>query len=95
MKKEPLPPHRRRDQQHDLHEATGNGAETDAEEEEEEEGGRYGETLRGAKLEVILVGRDMLPRRKTRTSRNLPPNMFTCCCRKSIETSHTTTMGCT
>ena len=42
------PPHRRRDQQHDLHEATGNGAETDAEEEDDnEEGERDGETPRG------------------------------------------------
>ena len=33
------------------------------------------------------------PQRKTRIYLNLPWNVLTCCCRKSMETSPTTTMG--
>ena len=64
-----------------------------AEEEEREGGDMDGETPRGVKGEVIRVGGACPPQRKTRIYLDLPWNVRTCCCRKSMETSLTTTMG--
>ena len=74
------------------------GSETEADEYErnDEEGGRDGDTPRGALVEVVCVGGgDSPPRRKTRTSCILPLNMRTCCCRESMETSCITIIGFT
>ena len=59
-----------------------------------EEGGEgYGETPRGGPFEVTDEGGAPPPQRKTRTSRDSPLNMRTCCCRESMETFRITTTG--
>ena len=86
----PSPSRRRRNHRQERHEDTGSGEET---EDEEEDGDRDTETPREAPVEFIRVGGAFPPRRKTRTSRTLPLNVCTCCCRKSTETFRTTTMS--
>ena len=76
-------------------EATERGEETgpEAEEEERERGDTDGETPRGATSKVIRVGGGSPPPEKTRIYLTLHHNVHTCCCRKSMKTSLTTTMG--
>ena len=92
------PPCRRREQSQERHEARESEAKTEAEEDKEgneEEEDKDGENPRGATVEFICVGGRAHPRRKTRTSRDSPQNMRTCCYGESMETSCITTMGCT
>ena len=96
----PLLPCRRASRQRDEHPARER-EETAAEEEtveeegdEEEEKARDRETPRGDPVEVTCMGGDATPpQRKTRTSRDSPQNVRTCCCRKSMETFCITTTG--
>ena len=91
----PPPPPPQRSQ--DLQEAAKSGDETEAEEDEvDEEGGRGGDTPRGARVDMVRVGGgDFTPRRNTRIYLTLPLNMHTCCYGEFMETSHITTMACT
>ena len=92
------PPYRRTDQNQERHKTIGSGSETEAyeEEENEEEWDRDGDTPRVALVEVIHVGWGRGPPwRKTRTYLTSPRTVHICCCRKSTETFHITTMGCT
>ena len=66
-----------------------------AEEEDRDGGETDGETPRGATGEVIRIGGGFPHNSKTQIYLTLPQNVHTCCCRKSMETSLTTTMGCT
>ena len=59
------------------------------------EGDRDGETPRGHRSSSHAWRETCTPQRKTRTSRDYTQNMRTCCCRKYMETSRITTMGCT
>ena len=63
--------------------------------DEEEEKARDGETPRGDPVEVTCMGGDAPPppQRKTRTYRDSPQNVRTCCCRESMVTSRITTTG--
>ena len=93
---EPPPPScRRRESTQERHEATESGAETEGDKYEghKMDMDTYGETPRGATVEVIGRRGDNTPWRKTKIFQTLPLNMRTCCCRESMETSRTTMMG--
>ena len=89
-------PHRRREQRQERHEATGSGAETEAEDKEgnKEDGDRDRETPMGETVEVLHVGGGLRPpQKKTRTYQTSHLSVCTYSCRKYMETFHTTTMG--
>ena len=70
------PPHRRGEHIEERHKDRESGAETEAEEDEEgnvEEGGRYGETPRGASVEVICVGEAVPPPEENADLRGFTP----------------------
>ena len=64
------------------------------EDEEEKERIRDGDTPRGGPVKVTCVGVEATPpQSKTRTSRDSPQNVRTCCCRDYMYTSRITTTG--
>ena len=74
----------------DIQKSNDSGEDT----EEEDKGGEgEGEPLRGAPVEIVCVGGECPPRRKTRTRLYFSLNVCTYCCRESAETSYITTTG--